>query len=70
MPAYVRGNRGRIVHVAPRFSFPDNAAHGKTFRKEPTFHVAFTLAELWGDQDSGKDTVVVDVWESYLQELA
>jgi len=69
MPAYVRGRRGTIIHVAPYFSFPDNAAHGNAFRKEPTYHVIFSHAELWNDDKANNDTVVVDLWESYLEEV-
>ncbi|MFT5134834.1 MAG: nitrile hydratase beta subunit, partial [Gammaproteobacteria bacterium] len=67
MPGYVRGKRGKIIHVAPYFSFPDSAAHGNTFRKEPTYHVMFTHSELWSDEATNNDTVVVDLWESYLE---
>jgi nitrile hydratase beta subunit len=69
MPAYVRGRKGEIIHVAPYFSFPDNAAHENTFRKEPTYHVMFTGSELWNDDEANSDTVVVDLWESYLEEV-
>jgi nitrile hydratase beta subunit len=69
MPAYVRGRQGEIIHVAPYFSFPDNAAHGGTFREEPTYHVMFTSSELWNDDEANSDTVVVDLWESYLEKV-
>ena len=69
MPAYVRGRQGEIIHVAPYFSFPDNAAHSGTLRKEPTYHVMFTSSELWNDDEANSDTVVVDLWESYLEKV-
>jgi nitrile hydratase beta subunit len=69
MPAYVRGRQGKIIHVAPCFSFPNNAAHGGTLRKEPTYHVMFTSSELWNDDETNSDTVVVDLWESYLEKV-
>lgn len=69
MPSYVRGKNGIVIHVAPRFSFPDNAAHKNSFRKEHTYHVMFTHSELWNDGDSNTDTIVVDLWESYLEEV-
>ena len=69
MPAYVRGRQGEIMHVAPYGSGPDNAAHGGTLRKEPTYHVMFTSSELWNDDEANSDTVVVDLWESYLEKV-
>jgi nitrile hydratase beta subunit len=69
MPAYVRGHHGEIINVAPYFSFPDNAAHGGTLREEPTYHVVFTRSELWNDDEASSDTVVVDLWESYLEKV-
>ena len=66
-PRYVRGKRGVVVHVAPKFSFPDAAAHGLTHRAEPTYHVEFLARELWADAGGTNATVVVDLWDSYLE---
>ena len=63
-PGFCRSKRGTILHVAPRFPFPDTSAHGGERRDEHTYHVEFTARELW-DAD-GSDTVVVDLWDSYL----
>lgn len=67
VPRYVRGKRGVVVHVAPPFSFPDAAAHGRTHRTEHTYHVEFLARDLWGDAARGDDTVVVDLWDCYLE---
>ena len=66
-PRYVRGKRGVVVHVAPRFSFPDAAAHGLTHRTEHTYHVEFLARELWADVAGSNETVVVDLWDAYLE---
>lgn len=66
-PRYVRGKRGVVVHVAPKFSFPDAAAHGLAHRSEHTYHVEFEARELWADAAGEKQTVVVDLWDSYLE---
>ena len=66
-PRYVRGKRGVVVHMAPRFSFPDAAAHGLTPRAEHTYHVEFDARELWGDAAGSNETVVVDLWDGYLE---
>jgi nitrile hydratase len=66
-PRYVRGKRGVVVHVAPKFSLPDTAAHGLTHRTEHTYHVEFDARELWADAAGSNETVVVDLWDSYLE---
>jgi nitrile hydratase len=66
-PRYVRGKRGVVVHVAPPFSLPDVAAHGLPPREEPTYHVRFDARDLWGDAAEANASVVVDLWESYLE---
>ena len=68
VPEYVRGHRGTVLHVAPPFKFPDASAHALPGRKEPTYHVAFGSRELWSESAEAEDTVVVDLWESYLEE--
>lgn len=57
-----------MLHVAPLFKFPDAIAHGLPRRKECTYHVAFKSRELWSESAEAEDTVVVDLWESYLEE--
>ncbi len=67
VPRYVRGKRGVVVHVAPKFSFPDAAAHGLARRAEHTYHVEFDARELWGDSAGSRETVVIDLWDGYLE---
>ena len=69
VPSYVRGRSGVIVHVAPKFSYPDARAHGLPKRREPTYHVEFMSVDLFMDAESPVDRVVVDLWESYLEEI-
>ena len=66
VPRYVRGKRGRVLHIAPKFSFPDGAAHGMPPHREHTYHVVFSASELWPGAGS-QDSVVVDLWDSYLE---
>ena len=69
-PRYVRGRSGVVVHVAPAFVYPDANAHGLPRRREATYHVEFTAAELWAEDAEANATIVVDLWESYLEEVA
>lgn len=64
VPRYVRGRSGVVGHVAPAFSYPDANAHGLPDRSEPTYHVEFEAAELWGADAEADDSVIVDLWES------
>jgi nitrile hydratase len=70
-PRYVRGVAGTIALVHPAQPLPDLATQGVT-RVEAFYSVAFAPAELWGtDAEPGRTTVLVDLWESYLdQEVA
>jgi nitrile hydratase beta subunit len=67
VPRYVRGVRGEVLHVAPMFPFPDASAHDLAGRSEATYHVLFRAEDLWTDAAGTGDTVVVDLWESYLE---
>jgi nitrile hydratase subunit beta len=67
VPRYVRGKRGVVVRVAARFLFPDLAGHGMHARQEPTYHVEFPARDLWTDAAESRESVIVDLWESYLE---
>lgn len=67
VPRYCRGCVGSVIHVAPPFTYPDLNAHGLKSRREPTYHVEFTSAELWGADSEADDAVIVDLWQSYLE---
>lgn len=66
-PRFCRGHTGIVIHVAPKFDFPDTAAHGGLRRKEHTYHVEFKSEVLWGSDGTEGDSVVVDLWDSYLE---
>jgi len=67
VPRYVRGVCGEVLHVTRPVSFPDAAAHGLPFRREPTYHVLFEAKDLWPEDEGSGETVVVDLWETYLE---
>jgi nitrile hydratase subunit beta len=66
-PRYVRGKRGMVLSVAPRFVFPDLAGHGIRAHREHTYHVEFRAQDLWSDASASHESVIVDLWESYLE---
>ena len=64
LPRYARGHVGEVVEVRSTWQLPDEAVRG-VFRAEPVYAVRFEAAELWG---SGSHSVILDLWESYLEE--
>lgn len=69
-PKFCRGHEGTVLHKAPKFSFPDTSAHGGERRKEHTYHVEFLAQDLWPDEGAVNDSVVVDLWDSYLEAVS
>jgi len=65
-PRYVRGARGVVERLLAPARAPENEDDGGD-RVEPCYTVAFRATELWPDDD-GTHTVLVDLWESYLDE--
>ena len=64
LPRYARGHVGEVVEVRATWQLPDEAGRA-VFRAEPVYAVRFPAAELWG---SGSHSVILDMWESYLEE--
>jgi nitrile hydratase len=66
LPRYARGHVGEVVEVLATWSLPDATVRGVT-QPEPVYTVRFSAAELWG---SGSHAVLLDMWESYLEEVS
>lgn len=64
LPRYVHGHCGEIIDDHGSWLLPDEAVRG-TMRHEPVYAVRFAARDLWGHGSHG---VVVDLWESYLEE--
>jgi nitrile hydratase len=65
LPRYVRGRVGVIERHHGAHVLPDSNAHFRGECPEHLYGVRFSGAELWGD--CGRDSVHVDLWESYLE---
>jgi nitrile hydratase len=65
LPRYVRGHVGIIECDHGAHVLPDANAHFRGECPERLYGVAFAADELWG-QDS-RDSVHLDLWESYLE---
>jgi nitrile hydratase len=46
---------------------PDASAHGKGDMPQHLYTVRFAARELWGERASPRDSVHLDLWESYLE---
>jgi len=68
-PRYVRGAVGRVERVQGLDALPELAAYGEPATPEPVYAVAFDSRTLWGDHGRPPWTVLVDLWEHYLEEV-
>jgi nitrile hydratase subunit beta len=64
---YARGKGGVIERDHGVFVFPDTNAPGLGAKPQHVYAVRFTARELWGEQAKPKDSVVVDLWDDYLE---
>lgn len=71
LAGYVRGKRGEVAIVHPdAWVLPDTHAHGRGENPQPVYSVRFRARELWGDHAPERDSVHIDLFESYLEEAS
>jgi nitrile hydratase beta subunit len=68
-PRYVRGATGRVERIQGLDGLPELTAYGEPATPEPVYAVAFDSRALWGEDGSPPWTVLVDLWERYLEEV-
>ena len=66
LPAYVRGYCGRISGHHGAHVFPDESALNKE-RHEHLYTVEFDAVTLWPEVKESRDSVLLNLWESYLE---
>jgi nitrile hydratase len=66
MPRYIRGHVGTIAIDHGVFVFPDSHAAGRGEQPQHVYSVHFTAPELWGPQGNPRDSMLVDVWDDYM----
>jgi nitrile hydratase beta subunit len=69
LPRYARGKEGVIALHHGIFVFPDTNAHFQGEQPQHLYSVRFTARELWGDAASSRDSVHLDLWDSYLEHV-
>jgi nitrile hydratase subunit beta len=65
-PRYARGAAGVVEAVRGNDAFPDIGPYRGP--SEPVYAVAFESADLFGPSEEGSWTVMIDLFESYLEE--
>ena len=66
IPRYAQGRVGTVEVVHEAFVFPDTNLSHAGENPEHVYAVRFRARELWPDADE-QASVLVDLWESYLQ---
>jgi len=66
LPRYARGKKGLVVRCHGIFVFPDTNAHFLGEQPQHLYSVRFAARELWGEDASPRDSVNIDMWDSYL----
>lgn len=67
LPRYARGKTGSIVSCHGAHVLPDASAHGQGDMPQHLYTVRFAARVLWGDDANPRDSVHLDLWESYLE---
>ena len=67
LPRYARGKTGVVARHRGVFVFPDTNAHFLGEQPQPLYAVCFAARELWGEDASPRDSVYLDMWDSYLE---
>ena len=65
LPAYARGATGTVIAHHGGHILPDVCARGEHVG-EHLYTVSFSAPELWGPDAHPKDSVSLELWESYL----
>jgi nitrile hydratase len=67
LPRYARGREGVVARHHGIFVFPDTNAHFQGEQPQHLYSVRFRAQELWGESASPRDSVYLDMWDSYLE---
>jgi nitrile hydratase len=69
LPRYARGKRGVVIAHHGAHVFPDSNAHGLGENPQHLYTVRIAMRELWGTGAKGNESVLLDLWESYLDKV-
>lgn len=66
LPQYLRGCVGVVAEDLGVFVFPDTHAHGGDQKAQHVYSVRFSAKDVWGREGGARDTLVVDMWDDYM----
>lgn len=66
LPRYARGRVGTVEILHGGHVFPDSNSKFEGEAPQHLYTVRFTAQELWGETTSPRDSVSLDLWDSYL----
>ncbi|SEP17109.1 nitrile hydratase subunit beta [Aquisalimonas asiatica] len=66
LPRYARGREGIILRHHGGHVLPDTNAHFQGENPDHLYTVQFRARDLWGSEATDGDTVMLDLWETYL----
>ena len=69
LPDYVKGRSGKVIAYHGSHVLPDANAHFLGESPEALYSVEFKSQDLWDKFEHIEDSVVVDLWESYLEKF-
>ena len=67
LPRYVRGRSGVVIGLYRPQGFQDHEPMSDHSGPQPMYAVRFEGKELWGDQAEANSSVMLDMWEAYLE---
>jgi nitrile hydratase subunit beta len=67
LPRYARAKRGTVERSHGVFVFPDTNALFQGENPQHLYSVRFSARELWGEQAAARDSIYLDLWDSYLE---
>ena len=69
LPRYCRGKPGIVAAFHGAHVFPDTNALFQGENAQPLYTVRFMARDLWGQAANLRDTVLIDLWEDYLERV-
>ncbi len=66
-PRYVRGKPGKVLEVHEAYRLPDANSQGNPDVIEHCYTVQFTARDIWGEDAPAKDSVLLTMFDSYLE---
>jgi nitrile hydratase len=68
LPRYARGRTGTVITHHGAHVFADSAGAMTGENPQHLYTVRFTARELWGEQGHPRDTITLEMFESYLRD--